>query len=301
MLRNGRCSVNEDRTSTVGGSVGLIDGHVHFWDVARFDYPWLDEHPTLNRAFTPDDVITGRHKVAGFVFIQADCLDTQSLDEVAWINELASKGAPISGIVAHAPLEQGAACGPHLATLASSPRVVGVRRLLQGMPDRFGLQPDFIHAVRLLGELQLVMDLCIKEHQLAEATQLVESCPGTTFVLDHLGKPDIAHGSFEPWAQQLTELAALPNVYLKLSGLATEADEATRGADTLGRYIQHGLAAFGPERSIFGSDWPVSATVISFERWVDTVLGALNQCTETERDQVMGGNAVKVYRLDHDG
>jgi len=279
--------VTPDRPITAG----VLDSHVHFWDPGRLEYPWLAGIPELNRPFRPDDLAGGAEAV---IVVQADCRWDQVADEVAWFQSLAGQGAPIRGIVAALPLELGP--GPAtIAALARQPLVVGVRRLLQDEPPGFALQPQFVAGVRQLAGAGLTFDLCVRHHQLPEVTALVERCPKVTFVLDHLGKPEVAAGRRSPWGGDLTRLAALPNVRCKLSGLSSEADESTRTLEHIGPFLRHAVEVFGPDRCLFGTDWPVAGLTISPRGWFDLVVAALPDLTEAEHEMIMSGTATAVY------
>jgi L-fuconolactonase len=200
--------------------------------------------------------------------------------------------------VAHVPLERGLECRATLAELAARPLVVGVRRLLQDQPTGFALSPNFVTGVRQLAERRLVLDLCVREHQLTEVTELVRRCPEITFVLDHLGKPAVGRTPLRDWAHDVDRLAALPNVACKLSGLTSEAGRATNTSAHLGSYLRHAVAVFGPARCMFGSDWPVASLTTTYDGWIDTVREALADLTAADRDRIMIRTAEAVYGLD---
>jgi predicted TIM-barrel fold metal-dependent hydrolase len=277
--------------------VVVVDSHVHFWDRSLFDYAWLAGEPVLGRDFLPADLVSepDRPALAGVVAVQADCLDTQSAAEAGWFEHLADEGAPVLGIVAHAPLERGAGVAEELRRRGASPLVVGVRRLLQGEPDGYSLASDFVDGVRLLASHGLVMDLCVRHHQLREMAQLVERCPHVVFVLDHLGKPTLDRAAFSAWADDLADLAALPNVSCKLSGLSTE--DGGRGLAPPGfqPWLEHALEVFGPRRCLFGSDWPVVTAGMGYASWYQTVLESLDGLTAEDRSSVLSGNAHALY------
>ncbi|MBM3852320.1 MAG: amidohydrolase [Verrucomicrobia bacterium] len=278
----------------------LIDTHVHLWDPGRLGYPWLAEVPALNRPFLPADYrrACGPVPVAGMVFVQCECAPAQSAAEVAWVTELARAEPRLCGIVAQAPLEKGAAAEADLARLAANPLVKGVRRLLQAeADDAFCLRSDFLRGVQLLPRYGLSFDICIYHRQLANVVTLVRQCPHVRFVLDHIGKPDIKAGRLDPWRAELRELAALPNTWCKLSGLATEADCATWTPADLQPYIEHTIETFGARRLMFGSDWPVSTLATDYPRWVATVDAALAGASPEDRHRIFEGNASECYRL----
>jgi L-fuconolactonase len=279
-----------------------LDSHVHFWDRRRFHYEWLaGASPALQRDFLPGDLVPelvslGRVSPAGLVFVQADCRPEQSVAEVEWVHELARSGAEVLAVVAHAPLEDGLECEPALEHLvATAPLVSGVRRLLQDEPPGFVTDRSLVAGVQLLARHGLAMDLCVRQHQLADVVDLVDRCPDVLFVLDHLGKPRVTTEDFAPWSAALTRLAARPNVRCKLSGLMSEAPPHWRTTSALRPWLQHALTAFGPSRCMFGSDWPVLTGDSSYRQWCDIVLDTLAMLSEEERRRVLSGTATATY------
>lgn len=270
----------------------ILDAHLHLWDPSARHYDWLERQPSLRHPFRPEDVDAGRHELAGAIFVQADCRDNEALDEVRWVQEVAR--TLIFGIVAYAPVHRGAAAEPEIAVLAEQPLVVGVRRLLQGAPAAAITHPRLTEGVGLLAERGLTFDLCVSHEQLRAVAELVEACPETSFVLDHLGKPAVAAGLLDPWRQDIARLAGFPNVTCKLSGLATEAGA---GWTSLGvrPYLEHALAVFGPARCMVGSDWPVLTLAGTMERWFDAVLDAVGSLREDDLQAVLCGTASTVY------
>jgi len=275
----------------------ILDAHAHFWDPAARHHDWLHEHPLLLHRFGPEDLDAGRHALGGVVFVQADCRDDEALSEVQWVADLARTHPLVRGIVAFAPLECGAAVEHRLAALTREPLVVGVRRLLQGEPVSTITDPSLEAGVRQLARHGLPFDLCVTHDQLPAIAGLVEACPGTSFVLDHLGKPPVAAGLLDPWRADIARLAAAPNVVCKLSGLATEAAAGAWRPAELRPYLDHALQVFGPGRCLVGSDWPVVTLRATVEAWFDLVLQALEEFSEAERQAVLVDNAVAVYGL----
>jgi L-fuconolactonase len=278
----------------------IVDSHVHFWDPVARHHEWLAEVPQLNRRLGPEDYDPGRHELHGFVFVQADCRDEEALAEARWVAELAGSFPLIRGIVAYAPLQRGRAVESHLDALADVPLVVGVRRLLQDRPLEEITDAAFIDGVRLLAARNLRFDICIRHAQLPAATELVEACPDTLFVLDHLGKPPVAEGALDPWREHMTRLAAHPNVACKLSGLSTEAAPGWQDADVV-PYLEHALEVFGPNRCMAGSDWPVATLATTVERWFDVIVDVTVQLAEVDQAAVLGATAETIYDLADEG
>ena len=275
----------------------ILDAHAHFWDPAARHHEWLAEEPALRRRFGPEDLDTGRHTLAGVIFVQADCRAEETFGEVAWVAGLADEHELIRGIVAFAPVEQGTDVAAHLVRLAAEPRVVGVRRLLQGEPRSLIADPLLVQGIRCLSAHHLPFDICVTHDQLAAVAELVQACPDTSFVLDHLGKPPVASGQLDPWRGDLARIAASPNVVCKLSGLTTEAAPGDWRAADLRPYLHHALDVFGPDRCLLGSDWPVLTVQTTVETWCDIVLESLDDCSDAERRAVLVGNAEQTYSL----
>lgn len=279
--------------------LSVVDSHAHFWDTGYLNYPWLEELPSLNRPYLPDHVPTGGadYCVERIVFVQADCLPNQGVAEVDWVSGLADTDRRIRGIVAFAPLERPDAAAPILETLSLRPLVKGIRRLIQSEPLGFSVQPAFVQGVQLLAEYGFTCDLCIKHPQLPDVIRLVEQCPDVRFVLDHIGKPDIKGHVLEPWRQNIAALAALPNVWCKISGLVTEADTANWTAEDLRPYIEAVIESFGVARVMFGSDAPVAYLATTYDRWVETLRGATRDLSAADQARLFAANATAFYRL----
>ena len=287
---------------------GWVDAHVHFWDPARFTYPWLATVPPLDRPFLPSDLagalgreLDGGPLPLGVVAVEADRLAAEAPAEARWLGGLGTPAVlavPVLAVVAHAPLELGSRLEPGTVEgLVALPRVTGVRRLLQDEPAGTATAPGFVAGAGLLAGAGATLDLCVREHQLAEVTELVRRLPDVTFVLDHLGKPRIEPAALGPWAADLHRLAALPNVRCKLSGLATEAEPAHRTPAHLLPFLRTAVDAFGPGRCMFGSDWPVLTLATGYRAWLDVVREAVADLTDDERDQIMRRTALATYRV----
>lgn len=272
----------------------MIDSHVHFWDPQKLRYAWLDNLSSLNRAYLTDHVPA---RVDGIVFVQAACADEQGLDEVNFVTALAQNDARVSGIVAFAPIEDSEKLRAYLEQLKQNPLVKGVRRLIQDEAFGFCTEPKFIEGVRSLAEYDFTFDICIRHWQLPDAIQLARACPRVNFVLDHCGKPDIKNHILEPWRAQIDELAKLPNVFCKLSGLVTEANIEQWTPDDLQPYIAHVIDAFDMDRLMFGSDAPVAYLASSYERWVETLQNATKDLSQVAQEKLWRANAAAFYRI----
>jgi len=278
----------------------IVDTHVHLWHPKQLRYPWLAEVRTLNRPYLLKDYIEayGALEIESIVFVQCDTHPDDGLKETAWVTSLAAVEPRIQGIVAWAPLEEGAQVAPFVEKLAENRLVKGIRRLIQSESVDFCVQPNFVSGVKVLSRYGLSFDICIFHPQLANAIRLVEQCPHVQFILDHIGKPDIKNQLFDPWKQEIKTLAAFPNVHCKISGLVTEADLEKWTPADLQPYIEHVINCFGFDRVIYGSDWPVSTQASDYPRWVQTLKDAVSGCSSEELRNLFRDNAIKFYRLD---
>jgi L-fuconolactonase len=279
----------------------IVDAHVHLYDPGVIGYAWMRAKPALDRQHLMADLDAARGAVEleALVWVEVDVDPGQYLQEAAYVDGLARADPRIGALVAHAPLERGAAVRPDLEKLAAHERVRGIRRLVQDEPDdAFCLRPDFIAGVRLLADFDLSFDIGVYHRQLAGALELVRRCPDVRFVLDHCGKPGIRDKLMEPWRTHIVALAALPNVWCKLSGLITEADHRNWTREQLRPYIDHVIESFGFGRVMFGSDWPVSEQTHRYAQWAEIVDQALAGVAEDERRKVLRDTAIAFYRLD---
>lgn len=272
-----------------------IDAHQHFWRYSPAEYGWIDEGMAqLRRDFLPEHLLPIRSGcgIDGTIAVQA----RQSLAETQWLLQLASRFPWIRGVVGWVDLCS-PLCGHQLDAFARDPRLVGIRHVLQAEPDDYSARPEFRRGIAVLEQRKLVYDVLVYHPQLPAALALCRQFPGTTFVLDHLGKPPARSGERAPWQRELRELAALPNVHCKLSGLVTEADPAQWTRESLRPWFAAAIEAFGPERLMFGSDWPVCLLASAYDRWLGTVEHWLAGCSAKDRAAVLGGTAMRVYGL----
>jgi L-fuconolactonase len=278
-------------------SFAYIDTHVHFWDRGHLPYPWLDEVPAIAGPHRPAEFRfeTAANPPEKIVFVECGA---PWLDEVKWVEQLAATEPRIAGIVAKCMVNEGATTLANLAELRKHPLVRGVRHLVQHEPDAdFAARPEFVAGVRAVGAAGLSFDLCCFHHQLPAIVRLVRACPDTRFILDHFGKPGIRAGLLDPWRRHFAELAALPNVDCKLSGLITEADHAAWQPADLKPYVDHALAVFGPGRLLFGGDWPVAKLAGTYLRWLDTARELVSHLPSADQDAIFRVNALRAYRL----
>ncbi len=278
----------------------IVDSHIHLLDQKRFSYGWSNGAPSLKRDWTPDDLAASAkpYEMEGFVFVEVDVDMPQYLDEADWIAGLAKSDRRVLGAVACLPLERGAAIEPEIARIAKLPAIRGVRRLIQNQADpEYVLKPGFLEAMRLLPKYNLSFDICVFHPQLPNVLKMMRACPEVAFVLDHIGKPGIKAGIADPWRDHVRDMAALPNVVCELSGLTTEADQRTWSREQLRPYIDHVVEHFGPDRILYGGDWPVSELAGGYLQWLTTLDWATAGFSGADKRKLFRDNAVKAYRL----
>ncbi|MDV6330687.1 amidohydrolase family protein [Asticcacaulis sp. 201] len=276
----------------------IIDTHAHFWDVDTIDYPWIEKGSSFDRSFhlANYQAASAGVPVHRMVFVECDAHARHSLTEARWVAGLAEQDPRIQGIVARTSF-MSPQSDETLEALTAMPLVRGIRDNIQNNKPGFALQPRFVEGVRSVHRLGLHFELCLKHHQLEETIELVRRCPDGQFVLDHCAKPDIAAGLREPWHMRLRELAALPNVVCKISGLVTEADWMHWQAEDVLWYARSAAEAFGHTRILFGSDWPVNEVAGGYMAWFRLAQSLCVDWSEADRDRFFRRNAEDVYRL----
>jgi L-fuconolactonase len=274
----------------------IIDSHQHFWAYNERDYGWMrPARMALARDYLPSDLapLLQANRVAGTVLVQA----RQVLEETDWCLDLAERHPFIQGVVGWVDL-----CSPRLEEqlqrYTGRPKLKGVRHLLEDEPDdRFMLRPEFLRGIGLLGRYGLRYDIVIFPRHLPYAVELASRFPDQAFVLDHVAKPPIKSGQLSPWDRDLRRLAACTNVFCKLSGLVTEVDWRSWRPAELRPYMEVVLDAFGPERLMFGSDWPVSTLAAPYEQVLGLVLDFIAPLPAAQREAILAGNARRFYGL----
>ncbi|MCM3626056.1 amidohydrolase family protein [Paenibacillus glycanilyticus] len=273
-----------------------IDSHQHFWIYNERDYDWMSEqHKAIQTDFLPEHLKPLLRQIGfdGSIAVQA----RQSLQETEWLLSLAEQYPEVKGVVGWVDL-----CSPEigqqLERYGSHPLLKGVRHVVHDEPDdRFMLREDFMNGIAALEKHGLTYDLLLFPKHLPYAVQLVERFPNQPFVLDHIAKPDIAGKGFSPWAQALTRLASHPNVYCKLSGMVTEAAWGIWKEEDFVVYLDAVTRAFGTDRVMIGSDWPVCTLSGTYEQTMNIVKHYVEALTDEQQSLVLGGNCARFYGI----
>jgi predicted TIM-barrel fold metal-dependent hydrolase len=277
----------------------ILDTHQHLWELDRLPYSWTAGSPVLGRSFGMADyqAATAGLSVVGSVHVEADVDAPYRLRETEWLAGLAARlDNPLRGLVASAaPENEGFV--EELEALAAIPVVKGVRRVLHTPSSPSPKETLFVENIRRLAEHDLSFDICVNHTQLPDAIALARAVPEVRFVLDHCGVPDVKGRALDPWRERMREIAALPNVVGKVSGVVAYADPENWTARDLAPFVEHTIDCFGWDRVMFGSDWPVCTLSASFEQWVTALREIVAGASEEQQRKLFHDNAVRVYRL----
>jgi predicted TIM-barrel fold metal-dependent hydrolase len=281
----------------------IVDTHQHLWDLSRFHLPWVDTRPPLARSFLPEDyrLATDGLNVVKCVYMEVDLDPRHRQGEADYVIELCAgaRTATIAAVVCGEPGSEGFAT--YAAQFKGSKYVKGLRRVLHvpETPPGTCLSKEFIRDVRLLGTLGLSFDLCMRAVELADADRLVGDCPDTRFILDHCGNAEVHKVGPErdQWRKDMEAIARRPNLVGKVSGIVASAKPGQWGPDDLAPIVNHTLDVFGPDRVMFGGDWPVCTVAATYRQWVDALKAIVHNRPEEARRQLFHDNAVRFYGL----
>lgn len=294
----------------------IIDTHQHLWDLTQFTLPWVDGAPAINRSYLQSDyaaATTGLNVVKA-VYMEVDVDPAQQVAEAHYIidqcqrDDTPTVGAVISGRPASDTF------AAYITQFKGSPYIKGVRQVLHGpeTPAGYCLQPTFVKNIQLLGELGMSFDLCMRPGELNDAAKLVDQCPNTRFIVDHCGNADpniIAATTDLPrdpgnpsshtrrqWMDDMAALADRPHVICKISGIIARVSPGWSAA-TLAPTVNHCLNVFGPDRVVFGGDWPVCTLGASYREWVTALQEIIADRSEEDQRKLLHDNAEQFYRL----
>lgn len=272
----------------------IVDTHLHLVYLDRFSYPWLDDVPPINRDF-PLETYAGQARDLGIDAALHMEVDVAEKDMEAETRFATTLGPPIAGAVAAGRPERDDFAA-HLDRIAAIGGVKGIRRILHTSPDDLSQSDLFAENIRRLERYGLPFDLCVLARQLPVGMALAKRCPTVQFVLDHCGVPDIAGGGLETWKADITAIAALPNVAAKISGVVAYAGPDWTLED-IRPYVEHVIEAFGWDRVVWGSDFPVCTLTADLKRWVEASLALTQGASEDERTRLFSANATHIYNL----
>lgn len=283
----------------------ILDAHQHLWDLTRLRLPWVGGEGPLARSFVMGDYLREAEGlgIVGTVYMEVDVAPEQREAEADAAMELCAspdnpmRGAVVRGDPAAQDFPEWAA---RLARPPCAPYVRGVRQVLHGaLPAGYCTQPAFIAGAQLLGEMGLTFDICIRPGELADAARLLDACPDTRFILDHCGNADVRADASarESWRRGVADVAERPNVACKVSGIVASALPGAWGPEDLAPIVRQCAEAFGPDRLLFGGDWPVCTHAASLREWVEALHQIVDDWPVEEQRKLFHDNALRVYGL----
>ncbi len=272
-----------------------IDSHQHFWKYDPVKNSWIEDHmKVIRRDFLPLDLqpILKKNAIDGCIAVQAD----QSEAETEFLLSLAENNSFIKGVVGWVDLKA-ENIEERLAYFARFEKLKGVRHIVQAEPDDYMLDEKFQRGISLLKQFDLTYDILVFPSQLPASIELVNKFPNQKFVVDHIAKPLIKEGKIENWKKNMESLAKSPNVMCKISGMVTEADWNSWKSKDFDPYLDVIFNAFGANRILFGSDWPVCLLAAEYQQQLEIVENYISHLPNEVQDKIMGGNAINFYSI----
>lgn len=279
----------------------IVDTHQHLWDLSRFRLPWLAGAPKLNRSFLMEDYLraTAGLGVVASVYMEVDVEPSRQAAEAEYVLELIRRGGTpmVGAVISGRPASDGFAA--YLDRYKDRPAIKGVRRVLHAAETPRGhcLERPFIDGIRTLGRQGLSFDLCMRPDELGDAAKLIDACPDTSFILDHCGNASVRAKDLSGWKADIARIAERKNVVCKVSGIVASAAPGPWTADDLAPIVNHVLDRFGPDRVVFGGDWPVCTLAASYRQWVEALRQIVAGRPLADRKKLFHDNAIRVYRL----
>lgn len=282
-------------------TIPIIDTHQHLWDLSKFKLPWLKEGSPIGKSYVMADYLKATEglNIAKTVYMEVAVDPTQLDQEADYVIDICKEGkAPMVGaIIGGRP---GADNFKQYATrFRDSKYVKGIRQVLHEdtTPRGMCLEAQFIKGIRLLGELGLSFDLCMRPGEILDAAKLVDACPDTRFILDHCGNANVQAKDRSQWQKDMAEIAKRKNLSCKVSGIVASAKPGAWSADDLAPIIRHTVEVFGKDRIVFGGDWPVCTLAATFKQWVAALKTIVADWKMEEQRKLFHDNALRVYRL----
>jgi L-fuconolactonase len=302
VTEGGAATKKEGKVDAQGGQdLPIVDTHQHLWDLSRFRLPWLGGAGPINRSFVMKDYLeaTAGLNVQKTVYMEVDVDPTQQVQEAEYVIDLCQRkdnpmaAAVISGRPA-SPEFKG-----YITRFKDSPYIKGVRQVLhaESTPPGYCLGSDFLRGIRLLGELGMRFDICVRPAEIPDAVKLVDACRDTRFILDHCGNADPQAADRSQWEKDIAALAERKNCVCKVSGIIARAKPDRPKAEQLAPIVKHVIASFGPDRVMFGGDWPVCLLGATYREWVEALRQIAREYKIEDQRKLFHDNASRFYGL----
>jgi predicted TIM-barrel fold metal-dependent hydrolase len=280
----------------------IIDTHQHLWDLKKFRLPWIQEGSILAKNHLMSDYLKATEglNVVKTIYMEVDLDPVQQQAEAEFVIETCKRGDTpmVAGVISGRPDSD--VFAKYITPFKNNPYIKGVRRILHSpaTPAGYCLDEKFIKGIRLLGELGLSFDLCMRPNELADGVKLVDACPDTRFILDHCGNGDVQAKDRSVWQRGMSELAKRKNVMAcKVSGIVVSAKAGKWTAEDLAPVVNHTIDSFGPDRVMFGGDWPVCTLTATYKQWLEALKTIVKNRSEEAQRKLFHDNAVRVYGL----
>jgi predicted TIM-barrel fold metal-dependent hydrolase len=281
--------------------IPIVDTHQHLWDLKNFRLSWLKPDTVLNRSFLPSDYreATEGLNVVKAIYMEVDLDPAQQAAEAEYVIDLCKRGESptVAGVISGRPASDG--FKSYITPFKGNRYIKGVRQVLHvtDTPPGYCLSDNFVRGIRLLGELGLSYDLCLRAGELTDGAKLIELCPDTRFILDHCGNPDVQAKDSAQWKRGMEAIAKHKRVVCKVSGIVVSAKPNQWTADDLAPFVNFTLETFGPDRVMFGGDWPVCTQTATYKQWVTALQTIVASRSEPDRRKLFHDNAVRFYGL----
>jgi L-fuconolactonase len=281
--------------------VPIIDTHQHLWDLSRFRLPWLAGGGPLAKSYVTSDYLQAIEglNVVKAVYMEVDVDPAQHVAEAEYVIDLCQRddNPTVAAVIGGRPASDGFPA--YIERFEGSPYIKGVREVLHSAdkPPDLCLEPAFVQGVRRLGAKGLCFDLCMRWQDLGNGLKLVDLCPETRFVLDHCGNPAVQTDDRAPWEQTIAQIAMRPNVICKISGIVASAKPGVWTAEDLAPIVNYCVEAFGKDRVMFASDWPVCTMTATYRQWVEALQQIVQSWSEAEQRKLFHDNAARFYGL----
>ncbi len=283
-------------------SMPIIDTHQHLWDLSKQRLAWIGSAPGLNHDALPSDYAKATEglNVVKAVYMEVDVIPAQQVEEAESVLALIrrKKSPTVAAVISGRPNSDGFSA--YLKRFKESPEIKGVRQVLHSpdTPAGYCLDTAFVRGIQALGKVGLMFDLCVRAAELVDAAKLIDSCPDTSFILDHCGNADVLAKDRRGWKADIAEVAKRKNVVCKVSGIVASTKGEPWTPDDLAPIVNHVLDVFGPDRVMFGGDWPVCTLGATYKQWVEALRAIVKNRPDVEQRKLFHDNAVRVYGLD---
>ena len=279
----------------------IVDTHQHLWDLSKFRLPWIKEGAPLAKSYLPSDYAqaTAGLNIVKAIYMEVDLDPAQQIQEAEYVIDLCKRkvGSTVAGVISGRPAADG--FKDYITRFKDSPYIKGVRQVLHvpETPAGYCLDPKFIRGIQLLGELGMSFDLVFRHPELGDAAKLIDACPDTRFILDHCGNGDVQSKDRTQWQKDMAAIGKRKNVVGKVSGFIVTAKPYAWAVDQLAPIVDHTLDVFGPDRVMFGGDWPVCTLTATYKQWFDALQAIVKNRPEAEQRKLFHDNAVRFYGL----